>query len=383
MKINLTNSEKLIAVIAFVTTAVFLALFFQVNKGVRSPSRFDTSVAINYTMARPEQPYSEYTLDGRELEHTFEGLPEEKTAVKATKTAKLDKNKQELNAKKAVDSKKKEVVTAKLQTAIESQKKAQAELKTQAPNDNKNYRAADSTTGVRGDAYFQLNNQGHKDSGKDTGIELQNQNTDNENIKTNKKTFAEWRSLLFASPTPENLAQFIKALHSNEVTSVEYQAMAQDLIDQSDAKLKGLGLMALRSNPSLESLSQLVHLEAAAVGHYQSYIEQSLNAYLQPQNLQYLNQALATKNKKLVVKSLTLLSVNLLKFNQGDFTALIDSRNSRNGDNSISVAENFSLENYRSLLPVLSELGVSQDPELSGLAQQSLRYLAPSVAMGG
>lgn len=179
--------------------------------------------------------------------------------------------------------------------------------------------------------------------------------------------------MLFAAPTTENLGLFISAYRKNEVTLTEFQAMAQDLIDQSDLKHKAIGLMALRSVPSLASLSQLAHLQAGSLGNYQSYVEQSVMAYLQPQNLQFLIQALGTKNKTLLSKSLALLSTNLLKFSQGDFAGLVDPRNRREGE-----VITFSMNSYRSLLPALSQLGSSQEPEFSAQAQQIIALIQTS-----
>jgi hypothetical protein len=141
--------------------------------------------------------------------------------------------------------------------------------------------------------------------------------------------------------------------------------MAQDLVDQTDPKLKALGLMALRALPSLTSLSQLVYLNAASIGAYQAYVDQTILAYLAPQNITYLSQALLTQDKALKVKVLTLLSVNLTKFSQGDLTGLEDPRSRRDGEATV-----FSMANYRSLVPVLAQLLKSQDQELAALASQ-------------
>ncbi len=352
---NLTKSERTIAVIAGVVILVFVAMFIQVSRGSKAEPLFTSGSAIDYTMARPEQAYSEYTLEGRELDQTFEGLPNSPNPIQ------LDKRKKELIAKKAAETKKKEDVKKKQVVQARAQEtKVKELLQSQKQNTAEKNR-------VRGDVKDEtrpVNSSNSQNNGQNTVVAATPVAGNPTAVKP-KKTYTDWRNLLFAAPTTENLTLFNAAYRKNDVSVTEYQAMAQDLVDQSDVKLKAIGLMALRSAPSLASLSQLVHLQAAELGTYQAYVEQSIVSYLQPQNIQYLNQALATKDKLLVVKSLNLLSANLLKFSQGDLAGLVDPRNRREGE-----VVNFSMNSYRALLPVLNQLGSSQDQEFSALAQQ-------------
>lgn len=363
MEINLTRSERIIAIIAFVAISIFFVMFMQLSRGAKSSSQFETGSAIDYKMARPDQTYSEYTLEGRELDRTYEGLTAEKIE------AKIVNQKKELIAKKAAEVKKKEEIKKKQAALAQARVQAQAKLKeknlaqqikTSQAKENKS--KTDSSANIQNNNYYAAPNNNAPEKNAEVNSPVKN-----------KKTFAEWRSLLFSYPTTENLGLFISALRKNEVTATEYQAMAQDLADQSDFKLKGLGLMALRSVPSLASLSQLVHLQPASLGSYQAYVMESLNAYLQPHNLPYLNQALLTKDKVLVSKTLNILGTNLDKFSHGDFSSLIDPRNRRDGE-----VTSFSMNDYRSLLPALNQLGSSQDQELKGLAQQVMALIQTS-----
>lgn len=401
METVLTKGEKIIAIIVLLVIALFFVTFYGVHfKSKTSSVQFENSTSIDYNMARPESAYSEYSLSGREHDYTFEGAPpvhkaqNQKTEKKIDKAnqaqiAKAAEAKKQEEAKKKQAEKQAEVAKTKAQTKSESEKK----LMTATNSDNSDESATDK----------EADKQSDKQSDKQTDKQNKNSQSNSANVpyaahqqgqpqnnqsdlgngvvdpnkandpNVNKKTFAEWRTLLFAKPTPDNLTLFVGALRKNEITATEYQAMAQDLIDQKDGQQKGLGLMALRAAPSLASLSQLVHLEPEKLSNYQLYAEQSLNAYLQPQNLQYLNQALLTKDKKLIIKSLALLSINLTKFSQGDLTDLHESRGIRSGE-----LIKFSMTNYKSLLPTLAQLVASGDPELSGLAQQTASLIQSS-----
>jgi hypothetical protein len=361
MQINLTKNEKLVLTFTGVAISAFFALFMRVSYQAKVSSQFDTETSINYKMAKSEQAYSNYNLQGREIDETYEGLELEKIKDPITK------KKLEVAAKKTADNKKKEELKKK-QAAV-------AAAKTQAQNlassTHKTSKVINSNSVVDGTSDVASSNSR---SNSETNYAYVNSNNNDvaeatavpkQNPKINKKTYAQWRELLFTAPNSENLGLFVTALKKNEITNVEFQAMSQDLIDQTDVKQKGLGLMALRFMPSLASLSQLTHLSSTAIGQYQLYVDQSVSAYILPQNISYLNQALQTKDKVLIAKVLNLLNSHLTKFSRGDLTALTDPRNRREGE---VVA--FSMGNYRSLIPVLAVLGSAQDQQLSPLAQQ-------------
>lgn len=355
METSLTRNEKIIAIIAFTVVAAFFALFMQVNRSSKGSPQFDSSQAIDYRMARPDQTYSEYTLDGRELDETYEGLTKIEDKLAKKKEEMVAKQKAE-EKKKKEEAKKKQSLVSRIQQQLENAKNKfeqmlQAKEEAKAQDKVKKDAVAQNTYSARGVDAAQAA-QDAADTTKDTTKDK------------SKKSYSEWRALLLASPTSENLALFLAAYRKNEVTATEYQAMAQDLLEQTDSKYKALGLMALRAVPSLASLSQLVHLEGLSA-EYQAYVEQAISLYILPQNLQYLNQALLTSDKTLVSKSLNLLNINLPKLIQGDTASFVDPRNSRNSD-----VGTLSINDYATLVPALTQLAQSGDSDLSGLAQQ-------------
>ena len=190
----------------------------------------------------------------------------------------------------------------------------------------------------------------------------QNQTSDENGTKLSKKSFAQWRSEIFANPTNEEISLFVQAYKRGEVTTTEFQSMAQDLLDQNDNKLKGLGLFALRSVPSLASLSELVHAQPSLPATYQAYVEQAYIKYFFPANLTYFKSALGTQDKLLKAKVLALLQTYLGKLAQGDMSWLQEARDQRSG-----TVTTMSMNNYSSLLPVLATL--ASDPELASEAQ--------------
>lgn len=353
-----SKTEKLLAGLTIMVILVFLGLFTLVNKRTNLGVNFATETGINYKMARPDQAFSEYTLEGRELDQVYEGLPKEvkkdlskrKLELIAKKNA---EDKKKVETKKANDTKKKQELAAKSKEATKQQAKKVQEQSELAKRINSQDVAptVNNTTG----AVFSNNNNTVNGAGA-------------EEVKVKaKKTYAEWRNQIFTAQSSEVVTQYIVAHRKNEVTATEYQAMAQDLLDQEDNKLKGLGLMLLRSVPSLASLSQLVHAQASLPTTYQSYVEQSYNAYFYPQNVNFLNAALKTTDNVLLAKVLILLQTKLSSLSQGDQSVFSDVRNSRS---SSATTTQITMNTFVSLLPSLNALGAKPDSEYAGVAQQ-------------
>jgi hypothetical protein len=360
MDSHLTKTEKVLAAAAAVVIFAFFGFFLLINKHSLSQKfSFATDTGINYKMARPDQAFSEYTLEGRELDQTYEGLtPEKRKALIEKKKSAIAKAKSDL--KKKEDEKK--VAQLKQQKQVkEAQAKAmnsarQNQMKLQ-PQMQRNQNQLNDVK----EAYYSQPTA----SSNDTAVEEPTAK------KSKQKTYAEWRSIIFANPTSDNIGQFVNAYRKGEITATELQAMAQDLLDQSDNNYKGLGLAILRSVPSLPSLSQMIHAEAALPPVYQSYVEQAYMAYFQPQNVGYFNAALQTKDKVVQAKVLSLLQANLLHISQNDFSAFNDPR-SRGATSDVNV----SFSSFGVLVPVLTSLSANQqESDLASMAGQVLSVI--------
>lgn len=374
MKTSLTRNEKSFMIVTLVVVAAFCGIFKTVNfKVLGSKSKFERTEAINYEMARPEQAYSGYSLDGREIDEQYEAI--QAKAVKAKKATEVAKAK----AKK-VDAKKQDKKAAVAQAVS---KPVVRPLGSASVSPIAKSAANSASEQVSTNSNI---NSGSNYSNSAAAVAAQDPQSDssaNDDKSKAKKSFEKWRAEIFATPTKETMTLFINAFRKGDVTATEYQAMAQDLIDQSDSNLKGLGLMALRAQPSLASLSQMVHVEAQLPAALQAYVQAAYLSYFQPQNVQYLNQALQTKDKTLVLKSLTLLTTNLPKIKTGDVSAFIDARNRRD-----AASETLSMNSFRTLIPALTSLASSQEQNLSGIAGQLANLIqanstATSTAVAG
>jgi hypothetical protein len=355
MNQTLTHNEKMIAGVLMAVVVAFFGVFSLLKKATPLSKNIEGS-RINYKMARPESPYSEYTLEGRELDAQYEGLPEEQVKelkkvaaqTKATATKKKEVAKKQAEVKKQEAARKAQVARAQKQAA----KPAAALAKVKpAVSSNTSKTNVNNNSG----AFFQ---QAEANAAPVV-----------EGADKNKKKFADYRNLIFATPTPEVMGQIVSAFRKGEISATEYQALAQDLLEQEDPKYQGLGLLALRSVPSLASLSQLVHAQPTLSTAYKAYVEEAYLAYFYPQNLSYFSAALGTKDRDLQAKVLSLLTINLNKLST-DPSVFVDARNRRAASNT-----NFTLNSFTSLVPSLTALVTSEDQELAGAARDLVGLL--------
>lgn len=355
---NLSKAEKFLVVAAGLAIIAFVGFFSFINKKSLAPKfNFAAYTGINYQMARPDQAFSEYTLEGRELDQVYEGLPQEKKKAIAKKKAEAAKAK--VDAKKKEEEKKKQAQAklkqAKAAQALALNQSRQEEIKKLIENKNKT-----SANDLKQNSYTAPLAQPFSEAPAQ----------DEEGKSKPKKSYAEWRSLIFSNPTNESIGLFVTAFRKGEVTSTELQAMAQDLLDQSDNTLKGLGLAILRSAPSLQSLSQLVHEQANLPAAYQSYVESALVSYFLPQNISYLRSALQTRDQLLLSKVLNLLQLNLDKISRNDLSMF-----NERGRGSVSEI-NVTIQNFVILVPALTTLSSTNDETgLAGTAQQVLTLI--------
>lgn len=364
MDLSITKNEKLIAIIGISLIAAFILSFSKLNSRPKTLSQFETTEMINYDMARPQEAYSDYTLDGREIDSHFEGVQPSAETIKKVASAIVNKK---------TNPKETKAEATKKVAALTSGTTKSFELK-----NTKNSLAVSQSETTTETKLLDLN-KGQNQYRQPVSA----QNTERADLvpiseSKNKKTYAKWRSEIFASPTKETLSLFINAHRKGEVTAAELQAMAQDLIDQDDIQIKGLGLMVLRAQPSVASLSQLVYAQEQLPPALQAYVEQAYLAYLQPQYVFIFGDVFQSKNKKLIVKSLSILGTNLPKIRSGDVSAFVDGRKRRDADVPV-----LSINNLKELLPSLILISSSQEPELSGPAAQVVGFIQSDINVAG
>lgn len=366
MELLLTRNEKVFVGIGLTITVAFLAAFNMLNhKPKTTSSQFDGSEIINYEMARPDQVYSEYSLNGREIEARYEAS---QLKVAAKKVAAKSVDKAAAKAKPAVAVKKAAVAAA---APVAPKQKAAAVIAAKSPSTP----LISSETSPEAISAKPVE---FSQSAKPVEIVKADEIPNVNPAEKKRKTFSQWRSEIFAKPTKEVIFAFITSHRRGDVTATEFQAMAQDLLDQEGVTLKGLGLMALRSQPSMASLSQLVHAQEQLTPALQAYVEQAYLSYLQPQYVMIFNQVFQSKNKKLVIKSLSILNASIQKIRNGDVAGFLDPRQRRDADVPV-----LSVDSFKLLLPSLIAMGSTQEADVAGLATQVAGLIQSAAQVAG
>lgn len=403
MQMNISKNEKIIGYITFFGILFFFMLFMQLNhKSKINVSQSNTALQVDYNMARPEESFSEYSLNGREVDEEFESSQKMNPQIKSIQNnaesapkSKIVQNEkpvadlktiQAVKNQKAADLNKNAQASKNYQNFLQQQKAQQQKLAESNLNKDKQTAESAKVTGVEApnkanethnvsqnmnsniNSATRLESQtdliGARQSNQVSGINQLDNDIKKQSQK--KKSFSEWRSYIFEKPNQQSMDSFILAYRNKELTTTEFQAMVQDLLDQNEDIFKNLSLYALRAQPSLISLSMMVHHESELNENFKAYIEKTFLTYLQKNNLPILNQALQTKDKVLILKALNILNIQLHKISKSDYSGLLDNRNLRD----TVMLDVYSMGNFRQLIPSLSQLSLAQEPEVASMAQQ-------------
>ncbi len=355
-KRSYTQPEKLMAVL-FVITALVVAYGLSHFKSNRMKLKANESAQINYEMAKLKSAEGLYTLENREIEISYKALEAKKAAVKAEAVKKAAAKKV-----KAADSKKQAVAQKQTQQQRQAQAARAAAIKSSQAKAQK--AVADQ------EAQKTLNNQAFN-NGYAVANQTATQAQPNNQEEIVRKSFDEWKNEIFAAKNKEVILKLTVAYKKDEVSSSDFLRLVDEMLYSSDDVMIGLGLYALRINPSYSSYVQLVQIQESVNSTYAAYVQQSLMSYHQGSGLGVLRQALTHPERVVVIKTLEVIRLGLGNIRSGTITTMIDPRNVR-FDNS----GQFSISNYVNFLPILRDLALNtEDSEIIRLANQSISII--------
>lgn len=349
---SLTKQEKL--VLAGLLVCCIGVASFITNFQIISKTTTVVENVINYKMGKATEEISTYSLDGREIDRTIVKPEEEgfiaKTARKISQALGLKKDsKKTAAAKKAEDAKKAQAAQAKKMPKGDFSKPvAKAPVQKQAP-------VAKNDTEVQTQDF---NNGG----GYVAPTETPNQAAQpTEETKKVKKTLEQIKTEFMANPTREAMMALVSSYKKGEVNSADFYQLQSELLESENDTLVGHALYALRLTPSNESFSMMAQYQPSAKAAYQTYIEEALLAYNQSSQINVLGSVIRSGDKVVVMKALRVIEAGINSIKNGTVSQLVDGRGRRE-----TTFAGFSLQNYLSLLPVITQaLAASQDNELT------------------
>lgn len=191
-----------------------------------------------------------------------------------------------------------------------------------------------------------------------------------------KMSGSQWRALIAAQPTLENIQKLKAAYLSGEVESAGFYVIVQDLLASNTYDSQKLGIIALEGVYSTTAFSlaaryanQLEEAEASLLDNY-------LQSYLVSARLNILGAAMKSQDSVVVTTAIELAIRGYQGAKTGTVTvpANDDGRSSR-GDGVTSTASN-----YAQFIPIFKQLSGSADGEVAQLASQALSQIQVSVA---
>lgn len=189
----------------------------------------------------------------------------------------------------------------------------------------------------------------------------------------NKLDGNQWRALVMAQPTKENVLKLLEAYQSKEVDDQTFYTIVVDLFKNNKPEVQSYGLYAVKSAVNLKSFTVTAEYYDKLAPEVQTQANSYLLSYSVSGRLPILLSALQSSNP--VVVSTAAEVVLEGHKNAKDGTNMnLDPRSSRGNVMANSVSE------YVKFIPVFKKLSESQDPAIANLANTALSQIQNPVA---
>ncbi|MBV2168612.1 MAG: hypothetical protein KUL82_07885 [Bdellovibrio sp.] len=310
---------------------------------------------VVYEMPRPKTSFlaSLFDLGGREVSRNYvnpfsKKKEDGKKAVQATKPAQAP-------AKPAV-----------------AQKKKEAPKKSEDPRKGKvdvQVVAAERAKGLGDDGFMADSGsapQRVENSGK-------NQNVAEQQQTKNTLSGDQWRALMMAQPSKENMAKLLEAYSKKEVDDQTFYTIVTDLFRSNKVETQALALMAVKSNYSLKSFSVTSQYYDQLTPELQQQAHAYLLNYAVSARLAILMAALQSSDVEVVGTAAQVVLAGYQNA-KGGVVSSGDPRNSR-GDITVN-----SISGYSKFIPIFQQLAQSHDSAIVTLANTALSQIQSAVA---
>ncbi|MFN3455611.1 MAG: hypothetical protein ACK41T_11690 [Pseudobdellovibrio sp.] len=327
---------------------------------------------INYKMGKVQDQFSDYSLEGREVDREFYTDPAKvKYEQEQAKKAENLKKEQEQKAKVAEQKKKEE-------KKQQQQKIAQKNNTNSTPKKNVSQTHSLETNKLTHQnikqqsaykaSFYAPNSANQKATGSAaTALE----DTD----KKSQKSYEELRNEFYSKPSQEAVITLVNSYKKGEVSKETYYKFITELLTQKEASYVSYGLYALRLSPSYESFSLLVKYEESANDSYKTYVNESLLAYNQSKNVNILQAAIQSSDKQVVLKALNVIATGVNQIKSGDVSQLTDGRNKRE-----AASTTISIKNYTAFISLIDRLmTTATDTELANSLEDVKNLISESA----
>lgn len=307
---------------------------------------------VSYEMPRPKQSFlaSLFDLGDREISRKYVNpFDKKKATAKKEKDAKAAQAAKPAVAKKAVAKKK----------TVDTNKKPSVEVNIVGAEPQKTW-ADDGISSPVGPVASAPNETGR--------------NADNRAPKTEEQLKGDqWRALLMAQPTRENVTKLIAAFTKGDVDDATFYMIMADLYRANKAETQALGLQAAKAVYSTRAFALTAQYFDQLTTELQTQANTYLATYATSARLSIL-ASLLRGNDIEVVTAATEVVLNGYQQARSGVVTTPDPRNSR-GDVTIN-----SVSAYSQFIPVFQQLASNGDATIANLANTALSQIQAGVA---
>lgn len=200
-----------------------------------------------------------------------------------------------------------------------------------------------------------------------------NQNAPAENQPKNIVSGNQWRALVLAHPTEENVNKLVQAYKSKEVDDTTFYMIVTDLFRDNKVENQKLGLLAVKSTYSAKSFSTTAQYFDQLAPEVQESANTYLMSYAVTSRLPVLMQTLESSNTEVVATATQVVIEGYQKAKNGIAPGQ-DPRTLR-GDVGMNATSS-----YSRFLPIFQQLALSSDTVIATLATTALSQIQISVA---
>lgn len=330
-------------------------------------------VGLGYLLKTPVQA----VLGAQEQDIVYE-MPRPKNSFFATLfdlgDREIDRKYVNPFAKKKVKDDKKPVSTAKIGVtapkAVAQQK--QDKKKTEAEPKKKvdvQIVGADTAKNFGDDGFWNNNGTGRQHLVNNDGGPAPTDSKDKKNTMDGNQ----WRVLLMAQPTKENVNKLIEAYSNNEVDDQTFYGIVTDLFRNNKPEVQSYGLTAVKSAYNVKSFTVTTQYYDQLAPEVQQQAHLYLMSYGVGGRLPILLTALQSSDAEVVSVAAQVVMEGHKKAKDGVSSAT-DPRASR-GDVMVNT-----VSSYTKFVPVLQHLSHSQDASIASVATSALNEIQSTVA---
>lgn len=312
---------------------------------------------ISYTMPRPKKGPL-YTLlfglEGREVQYKEVNPFKDKVAKDQKNTAKGSVRGDQKNAPK-IAKKDGVVKNAKAGVPIPAPKKP--EVKVNVVNSD----TGGGQSGAR-------NSDGLNPLYANSNPNLPSAPVSPDVAKTNEGALspAQWRSLIVAQPTKENIAKLVEAFNGKEVDTNTFYLIMNDLLQSSNTDTQSAGLTLAQSVPSLKTFTVLNENYDRLSNTNKASADKYFLTYMQTSRLPILAMALKSSDASVVHRAALVMVTGLAQVKDTP-----GSKDNRPARGIVASRDN----TYSQFIPILQQLIQSSDSSVAGLAQSALSQI--------